>query len=130
MIKLTGIKNPCSVKYSLEDFQKHSNQIKNVWIQKAYWNGLKKPVEFRQVFTVDINRNYAENIARIVLYWRPDTVTDKVSLYMFLLAHKKDIDLKSAPLDDHKLCELANSTLNNYQYQSLMRKINNLKAML
>ena len=57
--------------------------------------------------------------------------TDKVSLYMFLLAHKKiDIDLKSASLDDLKLSELENSTLNNYQYQSLMRKINNLKAML
>ena len=124
-----GHQEAYSVKYSLEELQKHPNQIKNVWIQKKYWNGLPKPVQFFQVFTVDMNRVYAENIARVVQYWWPETVTDKVSLYLFMLAHKKiEVDMKSDPLDDIMLCELANSTFTDSQYFSLSKKIKELKA--
>lgn len=126
-----GHQEAYSIKFSLEDLQKHPNQIKNLWVQKAYWNGLKNPVEFKQVFTTDINRIYAENIARIVQYWRPDTVTDKVSLYMFMLSHKKiDLDLRSDPLDDVRLHKLAEDAFTDYQYFSLMRKINELKSIM
>ena len=84
-----GHQEAYSVKYSEDDLLEHPKQIENLWIQMAYWKGLSPQVAFNQVFTnININRTYAENIARIVQYWHRDTVSDKVSLYMFMLAQQ------------------------------------------
>lgn len=123
-----GHQEAYSVKYSEEELLKCPSQVRNVWMQMAYWEGLRPRVAFNQVYTnININRTYAENIARIVQYWHPETVTDKVSLYMFLLAHKKiETDLKTNPLDDITLRRQAEMAISDCHYPALMQKLGDL----
>lgn len=108
------------VKYSREKFEKESNQIKNVWIEKRYWEG-QEDVDFRIVFTNEMNRVLADNIARIVYYWDPGTVTDKVSYFIYMLAHKKyEIDLESEPIDDIRFYQFAQECVSDEEYERMI----------
>lgn len=94
--------------------------------KKSGYAGLGIP--FHQVYTEDINRVYAENLSRIVYYWNPEAVEDKVGLFKFLLAHKYiRIDLESDVIDVVMFRKMADEAITDEQYSILMKKINLLK---
>ena len=118
-----------SVKVSRSEFKKSRSQIENVYIMKIYCESVGIP--FHQVYTEDLNRTYAENLSRIVYYWNPNTVEDKVGLFKFLLAHKYiRIDLETDVVDPVKFRKLADDAISDEQYPDLMKKINNLKRAM
>lgn len=118
-----------SIKASRKDFQSHPSQVKNVFIMKIFCE--KANMKFKQVYTEDMNRAYAENIQRIVQYWNPNTVTDKVSLFKFMLAHKKiEIDLESDVIDVVTFKEMADTAISDKDLPFLMEKINMIREAL
>lgn len=118
-----------SVKVSRIDFQNHPSQVKNVFIMKVFCENAG--MKFNQVYTEDINRAYAENIQRIVQYWRPENVSDKVSLFKFMLAHKYlETDLESDVIDVVTFKKMANEAISDRQFSLLMRKIEKIRNPL
>lgn len=125
-----GMQRAFSVKVSRSDFEKHPNQIKHEYIMKEYWEGQEKS-EFHMVFTNEMNRNYADNIGQVVFYWQPNTVTDKVSLFKFLVAHKQiKIDMESGPVDALDFYNLANQYIPDSDTELLIKKIKDIPKML
>lgn len=115
-----------SVKVSRAALMKSRSQIENLYIMKTYCESVGIP--FHQAYTEDINRVYAENLSRIVYYWNPDAVDDKVGLFKFLLAHKYiRIDLESDVIDVVMFRKMADEAITDEQYPILMKKINELK---
>ena len=114
---------------SRAELLKSRSQIENLYIMKTYCESVGIP--FHQVYTEDLNRTYAENLSRIVYYWNPDTVEDKVGLFKFLLAHKYiQIDLESDVIDVVKFRKMADDAISDEQFPELLKKINALKKTI
>ena len=117
-----------SVKASESEFTKNLSQVENVYIMKLYCESVGIP--FHQVYTDKINRAYAENISRILYYWDPDVVEDKVGLFKHLLAHKCiEIDLESDVIDVLQFRRMADEAISDEQYLLHMEKINGVKHL-
>lgn len=125
---IDGHSEAYSVKVSRAELLKSRSQIENLYIMKTYCESVGIP--FHQVYTEDLNRTYAENLSRIVYYWNPDTVKDKVGLFKFLIAHKYiQIDLESDVIDVVTFRKMADDAISDEQYRELMKKINDLKQV-
>lgn len=125
---IDGHSEAYSVKVSRAELLKSRSQIENLYIMKTYCESVGIP--FHQVYTEDLNRTYAENLSRIVYYWNPDTVEDKVGLFKFLIAHKYiQIDLESDVIDVVTFRKMADDAISDEQYRELMKKVNDLKQV-
>ncbi len=108
-----------SVKFSRKAFHKSERQEKNVFLQKIYWD--EADVRFRQVYTDEMNRGLFENIRRVVAYWNPEEVTDKVSLLMHYVAHKQiQIDMETKIIDMVSFIKIADRLISDNNYLSFM----------
>lgn len=123
---IDGHQEVYSVKNSRKDFKKKDkktdNILKKLWIERKYWIG--QGVEWTQVYRDEMNRAYADNISAVVYYWQPSTVTDKVSLFKFLVAHKQlEIDMKSHPIDALEFHTLANEYITDEAEPALLSAV-------
>lgn len=118
-----------SVKVSKKDFEAHPSQVKNVFITKVYCESIG--MKFSPVYTEGMNKAYAQNIMRIVQYWHPETVEDKVSLFKFMLAHKFiKINLKSDVIDVVTFKGLADEAISDNQLPELLKQVEEMKKTL
>lgn len=130
---IDGHQEVYSIKYSREDVISDETEAKNtakkLWIERMYWEG--RDVSWNLIFTKEINRSLAENIANIVYFWQPNTITDKVSLFKFLLAHKQiEIDIETHPIDALEFSMLARDYISDEQTESLIGYVKNLSVNL
>ena len=122
---LDGFQAVYSIKPSKADFQKNAAQVKNVWIEREYWQG--QGVDFRLVYTDEMNVAYAENIGQAVYCWEPKTISDKTGLFKCLVAHKMiEIDLRSNLLDAEDWNRLANKYITDAAYPRLLEKCSSI----
>ena len=117
-----------SVKYSKKDLLDEKNQMKNIWLEKQFWQSQENPPDYRIVFEKELNTVLAQNICRIVYYWQPESVTDKVSLFYFLAAHKKIAipDFETESLTPYRSKELADQYISD---RGLDKKIEQAQEM-
>ena len=104
--------------------------MKNERVMKEYWNG-QNDAGFSMVFTNEMKCHYAENISQVVFHWQPNTVTDKVSLLKFSVAHKQiKIDMESGPIDALDFYNLANQYIPDSDTELLIKKIKDIPKIL
>ena len=117
-----GSQEAYSVKYSLDDLISHKSQVQNLYVQKKYWNSIG--VEFKQVFTVEMNNALYQNIARMVYYYDLDTVRCTLDLYRHMVARKLiRIDLESKVITPDKLYNMAQNYLGGYDVEAVKEKL-------
>lgn len=117
-----GRQEAYSVKYSLDDLMKHENQIKNLYVQKEYWNSIG--VELKQVFTVHMNNALYQNISRMVYYYDLDTVRCTLDLYRHMVARKLiRIDLESKVITPDNLYRMAQQHLSGYDVEAVKEEL-------
>ena len=72
-------------------------------------------------FKNEMSRSYAENIAQLAYYWKPETPTDKVSLFKFLVAHKQiENDIQIHPVMPTEYKALADKYIPDKDFPSLL----------
>lgn len=86
-----GTKRAFQVKAS-HDQVKGDRISRRLYIEDLYWRSLNVP--WKLMLTENINRTYVDNIKNVVRYYNEDSVHDKTSRFMHLVATKQiDLDL-------------------------------------
>lgn len=117
-----GQQEAYSVKYSLDDLMKHNTQIQNLFVQREYWVSLG--VDFKQVFTVDMNNALFQNISRTVYYYDKDTVQCTVDLYKHLIARKLiRVDMDSKVITSSDFYSMAQKLLGGIDVEAVKRDL-------